>query len=159
MKIVMITITIKLINISNNRKERKREREYGSKVHSDLKVSTVLKHQSAGRVKLGGEEDGDDVSRAWLRSSRLLKRQPFLHVATRARGGTELRVYSVLLACSWRMRVGSVTTEAREWRERVKQRVPARGIIALLQIIGQTPTRSERVFRARARTRMCVRVV
>lgn len=33
--------------------------------------------------------------------------------------------------------------------ETVKQRVPARGIIALLQIIGQTPTRGERVFRAR----------
>ena len=33
----------------------------------------------------------------------------------------------------------------RRGRERVKQRVLARGIIALLQIIGQTPTRGERV--------------
>lgn len=43
-------------------------------------------------------------------------------------------------------------------RERVKQRVPARGIIALLQIIGQTHTRGERVFRARVnRACVCVR--
>jgi len=48
----------------------------------------------------------------------------------------------------------------RRGREGVKQRVLARGIIALLQIIGQTPTRGERVFQARvrvcARARVCV---
>lgn len=45
-----------------------------------------------------------------------------------------------------------------EGRERVKQRVPARGIIALLQIIGQTPTRGERVFGARVNVRARVSV-
>jgi len=91
-------------------------------------------------------------AKAWTRSrgtSRLASK-PVLETAPAStcrytREGTKLYVYFVLLACSWRMRVESVTSRAGE-RERVKQRVLARGIIALLQIIGQTPTRGERVY-------------
>lgn len=46
-----------------------------------------------------------------------LASRPALETATVStcrytREGSKLRVYSVLLACSWRMRVGSVTTGA-----------------------------------------------
>lgn len=46
----------------------------------------------------------------------------------------------------------SVTTGTEKGEEEAREgerRVPARGIIALLQIIGQTPAQGERVFRVR----------
>lgn len=120
------------------------------RVHSDPKVFPILKRRKCRR-------EAGATSRAWLRSRALETATVSTCRYTREGGSRAARVYPALYE---RVRGGwewkSVTTGAkggkggrdrREGAREGERRVPARGIIALLQIIGQTPAQGERVFR------------
>lgn len=129
-------------------------RGYRSKLPRTLRAESFPDIQAA--PKRGRERPQPLLALGFVAGSRNGNRF-YVSLHTRGRGAGP-RVCRAPRACSRRVRVESVTTGAEKGGGGAREgerRVPARGIIALLQIIGQTPPRSRRARVPHSCIRIC----